>query len=106
MVQHQPGLAGRQPQAFGFVEGKDAAGPHYWFQTDIRPGKIWAPQYAALEIIGPDGDAVAGQDYHFDFVLNTFDPTSPYYPASVTYSWLNSHRHAGRGSAQRTLPPG
>jgi hypothetical protein len=76
---------------FGFVEGKDAAGPHYWFQTDIRSGKIWSPQYASLEIVGPDGDAVAGKDYHFDHILNTFDPTSPYYPSSITYSWLKSH---------------
>ncbi len=78
-------------ESFGFVEGKTAAGPHYWFQTDIRSGTIWSPQYAALEIIGPNGDAVSGQPYHFDFLLDTFDPTSPYYPADITYRWLKRH---------------
>ena len=78
-------------ESFGYVQGKDAEGPHYWFQTDVHNGSIWAPQYASLEILGPDGDAVAGESYHFDFVLDTFDPTSPYYPSWVTYEWLKDN---------------
>ena len=77
--------------SFGFVEAKTASGPHYWIQTDIVDEDIWAPQYAALEIVGPDGDAVPGQSYHFDFALDTFDPTSPYYPSSITYRWLKEN---------------
>ncbi len=75
-------------ESFGFVEGQAVDGPRFWFQTDIRSGNIWAPQYASLEIVGPDGDAIPSEAYHFDFVLDTFDPTSPYYPASVDYEWL------------------
>ena len=75
-------------ESFGFVEGKTASGPHYWFQEDIRSGTIWSPQYAALEIVGPQGDPVLGADYHFDFAVDTFDPTSPYYPAEIDYDWL------------------
>ena len=76
-------------KSFGFVEGKNEPGPHYWFQEDVRPGDtIWAPQYAALEIVGTDGDPVLGEDYHFDFAVDTFDPTSLYYPSWLTYEWL------------------
>ncbi|MEE4276156.1 MAG: M28 family peptidase [Thermoleophilia bacterium] len=76
-------------KSFGFVEGKTAPGPHYWFEYEVRPGNaIWAPQYAALEIVGSAGDAVPGQPYHFDFAVDTFDPTSPYYPSWITYEWL------------------
>jgi len=81
-------LAG-ELESFGFAEGKNAPGLHYWFEYEVRPGNaIWAPQYAALEIVGPAGDAVPGQPYHFDFAVDTFDPTSPYYPSWLTYEWL------------------
>jgi hypothetical protein len=71
-----------------FAEGKAASGDNYWIQKDVPSSMIWSPQYASLEILGSDGDAVEGQDYHFDFILDTFDPTSQYYPKHINHDWI------------------
>ncbi len=81
----------------GFVEGKTPADPtaaHYWTQMDYRSGSIWVPQYLSMQIVGPEGDAVAGDPaaYHFDHpAVDTFDPTSAYYPSYMTQDWILSH---------------
>ena len=49
------------------------------------------PQYLSMQIVGPEGDAVAGDPaaYHFDHpAIDTFDPTSPYYPSYMTQQWV------------------
>ncbi len=83
LVQRLPRLAGRRARVLRLRRGQD--GPRAALLVPGRtcgPGNsIWAPQYAALEIVGPAGDAVPGQSYHFDFAVDTFDPTSPYYPS-------------------------
>jgi hypothetical protein len=76
---------------FGFASGKEAAGDRYWVQEDSRTGNVWVPQFASLEIVGPDGDPVPGdpEAYHFDHpAINTFDPTSKYYPPGIDQQWV------------------
>ena len=83
--------------SYGFVEGKTPADPnaaHYWTQMDYRTGSIWVPQYLSMQILGPEGDADPNNPaaYHFDHpAINTFDPTSPYYPAYMDQAWILSH---------------
>jgi hypothetical protein len=91
------GWIGDQLATDGFVSGKTPADPtaaHYWTQMDYRTGSVWVPQYLSMQIVGPEGDAVAGDlaAYHFDHPeVNTFDPMSPYYPAYMDQDWILSH---------------
>lgn len=76
---------------YGFTNGQGSSGDRYWFQEDSRSGNVWVPQYASFEIVGPDGDAAPGDPdaYHFDHpAINTFDPTSKYYPAGIGLQWV------------------
>ena len=44
-----------------------------------------------MQIVGAEGDADPANPaaYHFDHpAINTFDPTSPYYPAYMTQQWV------------------
>ena len=67
----------------GFSQGIQSDGDKYWMQEDPSyTGSIWDPKYASLEIVGPEGDDT------FDFKLNTFDPTSTYYPQDITQDWI------------------
>jgi hypothetical protein len=75
----------------GFANGQGASGAHYWVQSDYRTGSVWTPQYLSMQITGPDGDADPGNPgaYHFDHpAVNTFDPTSSYYPSYMTQDWV------------------
>jgi hypothetical protein len=76
--------------AMGFTSGENSSDDCYWIQEDTQ-GAIWAPQYLSFQILGPEGDADPGNPaaYHFDHpAINTFDPTSPYYPAYMTQQWV------------------
>jgi hypothetical protein len=68
----------------GFSQGIQSDGDYkYWMQEETSySGRIWDPKYASLEIVGPEGDD------NFDFTLDTFDPTSTYYPQDITYDWI------------------
>ncbi|MCP4344019.1 MAG: M20/M25/M40 family metallo-hydrolase [Desulfobacterales bacterium] len=78
-------LAARLDES-GYEQGSASPGDKYWFQTDIPEDEaIWEPKYASLEILGTEGDDA------FDFVLNTFDPTSDYYPQDITYDWVKEN---------------
>lgn len=83
----------------GFSQGIQSDGDKYWMQENIQTGKIWDPKYASLEIVGPEGDS------NFDFKLNTFDPTSSYYPQDITYDWIinniGSAKEAGMNQRAR-----
>ena len=72
-----------QLENMGLNLGMETAGDKYWVQEDVVGGGIWDPKYASLEIVGPEGDEGV-----FDFILNTFDPTSDYYPNGITYDWV------------------
>ena len=75
----------------GFANGQGAAGPHYWIQSDYRTGSVWVPQYLSMQIVGPEGDADPSDPgaYHFDHpAVDTFDPTSSYYPGYITQQWV------------------
>ena len=79
---------------YGFAQGKDLAGDKYWVQEDSRSGSVWVPQYLSMQIVGPDGDADPADPgaYHFDHpAIPTFDPTSKYYPSSITRDWVMKH---------------
>jgi len=79
---------------YGFANGQGASGAHYWIQSDYRPGSVWVPQHLSMQIVGPDGDADPGNPaaYHFDHpAVNTFDPTSSYYPSYMTQEWVMAH---------------
>jgi hypothetical protein len=79
---------------YGFVQGKDQTGDKYWVQEDSRSGNVWVPQYLSFQIVGPDGDADPADPaaYHFDHpVIDTFDPTSKYYPSYITQDWVMTH---------------
>ncbi len=69
----------------GYEQGLTSPGDKYWLQEDVPEGGIWDPKYASLEIIGTEGDEA------FDFVLDTFDPTSDYYPQDITYDWVKEN---------------
>ena len=79
---------------YGFVQGKDQMGDKFWVQEDTRSGNVWVPQYLSFQIVGPDGDAdpADAAAYHFDHpVIDTFDPTSKYYPSYITQDWVMKH---------------
>jgi hypothetical protein len=83
----------------GFSQGIQFDGDKYWMQQDLPGGSIWDPKYASLEIVGSEGDD------NFDFKLNTFDPTSIYYPQDITYDWIikniGSTKEAGMNQRAR-----
>ena len=98
----------------GFTPGEGSSDNCYWIQKDYRSGSVWVPQFLSFQIVGPEGDAVAGDPaaYHFDHpAINTFDPTSPYYPSYMTQQWvidnqrtpaeeaINDRCHLATGSA-------
>ena len=61
---------------------------------DYRTGSVWVPQYLSMQIVGPEGDADPAHPsaYHFDHpAIDTFDPTSTYYPAYMDQAWILSH---------------
>ena len=75
----------------GFTSGEGTSDNCYWIQSDYGSGNVWAPQYLSMQIVGPEGDAVAGDPaaYHFDHpAIDTFDPTSPYYPSYMDQQWV------------------
>ena len=75
----------------GFTPGEGSSDYCYWIQNDYTSGSVWMPQYLSMQIVGPEGDAVAGDPaaYHFDHAaIDTFDPTSPYYPSYMTQQWV------------------
>ena len=75
----------------GFTPGEGSSDNCYWIQSDYTSGSVWMPQYLSMQIVGPEGDAVAGDPaaYHFDHpAIDTFDPTSPYYPSYMTQQWV------------------
>jgi hypothetical protein len=99
---------------YGFANGQGAPGAHYWIQSDYQTGSVWVPQYLSFQILGPEGDADPGNPaaYHFDHpAINTFDPTSSYYPSYMTQQWvidnigtpaeaaINERCHLARSSA-------
>jgi hypothetical protein len=78
----------------GFTPNENSSNDAYWIQSDYRTGSVWTPQYLSMQIVGPEGDADPGNPaaYHFDHpAVNTFDPTSPYYPAYMTQDWVMAH---------------
>ncbi len=88
------GWLGDSLAGYGFAAGKDASGDDYWVQEDARNGNVWVPQYLSMQIVGPDGDANTADPsaYHFDHpAVATFDPTSKYYPSSITQDWVMKH---------------
>ena len=85
---------GTSLDGYGFAEGKSQAGDKYWVQEDSRGGSVWVPQYLSMQIVGPDGDADPADPgaYHFDHpAVPTFDPTSKYYPSTITQDWVMKH---------------
>lgn len=75
----------------GFTEGENSSDYSYWIQSDYKTGSVWVPQYLSMQIVGAEGDADPANPtaYHFDHrAINTFDPTSPYYPAYMTQQWV------------------
>jgi len=72
--------------SYGFAKGENTKGDSYWIQTDVpNDEKIWSPEYASLEIAGPEGDQ------NFDFKLNTFNPNNSNYPKDITYDWIKNN---------------
>ena len=75
----------------GFTPGENSSNFSYWVQSDYRNGSVWEPQYLSMQIVGPEGDADPNNPaaYHFDHpAINTFDPTSPYFPAYMSQQWV------------------
>jgi len=80
-----------QMAGLGFTEGENSSDYSYWIQSDYKTGSVWVPQYLSMQIVGAEGDADPANPtaYHFDHpAINTFDPTSPYYPAYMTQQWV------------------
>ncbi len=79
----------------GFTEGEGSSDYSYWIQSDYKTGSVWVPQYLSMQIVGAEGDADPANPaaYHFDHpAIDTFDPTSPYYPAYMTQQWVIDHQ--------------
>jgi hypothetical protein len=79
-----------QLDALGFTQGENSSNDCYWIQEDSQ-GAVWIPQYLSMQIVGPEGDASLADPgaYHFDHpAINTFDPTSIYYPSYMTQQWV------------------
>ncbi len=88
----------------GFTPGEGSSDYCYWIQNDYRSGNVWIPQYLSFAIVGPDGDADPAHPaaYHFDHpAIDTFDPTSPYYPSYMTQQWVLDHQRTPEEEAMQ-----
>ena len=82
------GWIGSDLGGYGFGKGVNSGDNFAWwvqedYDNDNLDPAIWNPQYASLEIVTP-----AAENAEFNYTMNTFDPTSNYYPKEIDSSYV------------------